>query len=478
MFPITMTWPTQVIEAVVVAVYLLLAVLVSIDVLLKKSDVRGALGWIAAAWLSPIFGSLLYYMFGINRVTRRALKLRRFEDSQVRRGSHGEVSLSSPNIATLAEVGRRVTESELIAGNAIGVLQGGDAAYDAMLKAIGEARHCIAMASYIWRDDAAGQAFSKALIDAHNRGVEVRVLLDSVGIGYFFPAALYRLKAAGIFADRFLHTWVPWRMPFLNMRNHRKLLIVDGARAFTGGMNIAAEHSHRLNRGAYVDDIHFQIDGPVARSIMDAFARDWIFTTDETLDQDYWWPQIPESGTVQARGLRSGPDADIYKIEMLAGAALSLARKRIRIVTPYFLPDQRLQFAIAQACMRGVEVDIVLPAVSDHAYMEWAMLGHLRFFKHVPANIYLSPPPFDHSKLMTMDGEWSLIGSSNWDARSFRLNFEYDLECYDPALTGALDTIIDAKIAHARKLSYPDLLSRPVPIRLRDAAARLLMPYL
>jgi len=478
MFPITITWPTHVIEAVVVAVYLLLAVLVSVDVLLKKGDVRAALGWIAAAWLSPIFGSLLYYMFGINRVTRRALRLRRLEDTQVRRSAHDGASFSSPNITTLAAVGHRITGSELVAGNRIAVLQGGDAAYDAMLKAIGEARHCIAMASYIWRDDAAGQAFSQALIDAHNRGVEVRVLLDSVGIGYFFPAGLHRLKAAGISAGRFLHTWVPWRMPFLNMRNHRKLLIVDGACAFTGGINIAAEHSRRLNRRAYIDDIHFQIDGPVARSLMDAFARDWTFTTDEMLDQDYWWPKIAENGPVQARGLRSGPDADIYKIEMLAGAALSLARKRIRIVTPYFLPDQRLQFTIAQAAMRGVEVDIVLPAVSDHAYMEWAMYGHLRFFKHVGANIYLSPAPFDHSKLMTMDGEWSLIGSSNWDARSFRLNFEYDLECYDQALTAILDAIIDAKIAGARKLDYSDLLTRPVLFRLRDAAARLLMPYL
>ncbi len=478
MFPITMTWPTQAVGAVTAAAYLLLAILVTIDVLLKKSDVRSALGWIAAAWLSPIFGSLLYYMFGINRVTRRALKLRGREGLEARRGPQGAVPVTSPNIATLAQVGRRVTESELVAGNGISVLQGGDAAYDAMLKAIGEAKRCIAMASYIYHDDAAGRAFSDALIAARDRGVEVRVLLDGVGSGYFFSAALHRLKMAGIVADRFLHTWMPWRMPFLNMRNHRKLLIVDGARAFTGGMNIAAEHSHRLNRGDYVDDIHFQIDGPVARSLMDAFAHDWTFTTDEVLDQDYWWPQIAEGGAVQARGLRSGPDADIYKIEMLVGAALTLAKKRIRIVTPYFLPDQRLQFTIAQACMRGVQVDIVLPLVSDHAYMEWAMYGHLRFFKHVAANIYLSPPPFDHSKLVTMDGEWSLIGSSNWDARSFRLNFEYDLECYDAGLNGALDAIIDAKIARARKLSYAELAARPVAIRLRDAAARLLMPYL
>jgi cardiolipin synthase A/B len=479
MFPITITWPTELIEAVIATVYILLACLVTIDVLLKKSDVRGALGWIAAAWLSPIFGSLLYYMFGINRVTRRALKLGRLEDSQAKRPPHGAQPIASPSIATLAEAGRRITESELVAGNGILVLQGGDAAYPAMLTAIGEARQCIAMASYIYRDDAAGRAFSEALIAAQARGVEVRVLLDSVGIGYFFPAPFHRLKAGGVAVARFLHTWVPWRMPFLNMRNHRKILVIDGARAFTGGMNISAEHSLRLaGHGDYVDDVHFQIDGPVARSLMDAFARDWTFTTDELLDQDCWWPPIAELGRVQARGLRSGPDADIYKIEMLAGAALTLAGKRIRIVTPYFLPDQRLQFAIAQACLRGVEVDIVLPLHSDHNYMEWAMYGHLRFFKHIAANIYLSPPPFDHSKLMTMDGEWSLIGSSNWDARSFRLNFEYDLECYDSRLTGELDAIIDAKIARAQKLSYAELAACPVPIRLRDAAARLLMPYL
>jgi len=478
MFPIATAWPIQVIETVLAIVYPLSAILVTVDVLLKKSDVRAALGWIAAAWLSPIFGALLYYLFGINRVTRRAMRLRRFDDSRNRRKPAGTKPAASPNVATLAEVGRRVTKSELVAGNGIAVLQGGDAAYDAMLRAIGEAKHCIAMASYIYRDDAAGRAFSDALIAAHNRGVEVRVLLDSVGIGYFFPAALRRLKKAGVVARRFLHTWMPWRMPFLNMRNHRKLLVVDGARAFTGGMNIAAEHSHRLNRGAYIEDIHFQVDGPVVRSLMDAFARDWSFTTEEVLDQDHWWPPIPDGGMVQARGLRSGPDADIYKIEMLAGAALTLAKKRVRIVTPYFLPDQRLQFTIAQACARGVQVDIVLPRVSDHIYMEWAMLGNLRFFNYIPADIYLSDPPFDHSKLMTMDGEWSLIGSSNWDARSFRLNFEYDLECYDASLTAALDAIIDAKIASAQALDCTRLAAKPVPYRLRDAAARLLMPYL
>jgi cardiolipin synthase len=479
MFPLTFAWPTEAIETAIVLVYLILAFSVTADVLLKKSDVRAALGWIAAAWLSPILGSLLYYMFGINRVTRRALRLKRYDESRARRGPSGTEPVASANIATLAEVGRRITGTPLVAGNRITLLEGGDEAYPAMLEAIAGAKKSIAMASYIYRDDVAGKAFTEALTAAKHRGVDVRVLLDSVGVGYVFAPALDRLRRGGIQAVRFLHTWLPWRMPFLNMRNHRKILVVDGAMAFTGGMNIDAGHSRRLaGRRGYIEDIHFKAEGPVVRSLMDAFARDWSFATEETLDDDHWWPPIAEAGPVQARGLRSGPDADLYNIELLAGAALNLARKRLRIVTPYFLPDRRLQFAIAEAGMRGVKVEIVLPEKSDHIFMEWAMTGHLRFFKHIAADVYLSSPPFDHSKLMTVDGEWSLIGSSNWDARSFRLNFEYDLECYQTDLTEKLDAIIDAKIARGRKLSYAELASRPVLIRLRDAAARLLMPYL
>ncbi len=262
------------------------------------------------------------------------------------------------------------------------------------------------------------------------------------------------------------------------MRNHRKLLVVDGRLGFVGGMNIGAENCRKDGARHAVQDIHFRIEGPAVGAAMDAFARDWSFTTGENLDDVRFWPKQEPAGPVFARGLRSGPDADIYKLEMILGGALSLARRRIRIVTPYFLPDQRLQFAIAQAVLRGVEVDIVLPARSDHFYMDWAMQAHLRFFRYIAADIHLTPPPFDHSKLVTMDGEWCLIGSSNWDDRSFRLNFEFDLECCDRDLAARLDAIIDRKIASGRRLTPEMLIARPVLIRLRDAAARLAMPYL
>ena len=254
--------------------------------------------------------------------------------------------------------------------------------------------------------------------------------------------------------------------------------MVDGAIAFMGGMNIGAENSKTLHPKDFITDVHFRVQGPVVRLVMDAFARDWSFTTGESLDEDFWWPELVPAGPVYARGLSSGPDADIYKLEMILGAALSLAKKRVRILTPYFLPDARLQFSIAQACLRGVEVEIVIPERCNYLIMDWAMRAHLRFFQNIAARIVTTPLPFDHSKLCTVDGGWCLIGSSNWDARSFRLNFEFDLECYDPELAKKLDDIIDAKTARGKILDVAALMERPVWIRLRDAAARLMMPYL
>jgi cardiolipin synthase len=477
MFPLHVAWPHPIVAALAAGLYLLLAAVVTIDILLKKSDVRSALGWIGAVWLAPIFGSMLYYLFGINRVTRRALKLGRLDDALARLPDPATPNAAA-NIALLSEVSREISQSPLTGGNALRILEGGDQAYPEMLAAIRGAKHGIAMSSYIFRNDAAGQEFADALIAAVRRGVSVRVLLDSVGIGYLHPRIYYRMKREGVVAARFLHTWLPWRMPFLNMRNHRKLLVADGSLAFLGGINIGVENYAHSAGKRRVRDVHFRVEGPAACVVMDAFARDWTFATDESLDQDFWWPKLEQRGKVFARGLRSGPDADIYKLELLLGAAITLAQKRIRIVTPYFLPDSRLQFAIAQAGLRGVEVEILLPECSDQRVMDWAMRGHLRFFRHIRASIIATPPPFDHAKLCTVDGQWSLIGSSNWDARSFRLNFEFDLEIMDQELTAKLDAMIDQRIAHGKKLTPHMLAAEPVWKRLRNAAARLLMPYL
>jgi cardiolipin synthase len=468
---------TPAVQTVLALAWLALAASVTVDVLLTRSDVRAALGWIAAAWLSPLLGGMLYFLFGINRVTRRALKLTRRNRISTW-PAQGEPPGLADNIAQLAQVSGKVIGGELSGGNHLMPLMGGDEAYPQMLAAIDGAQKCVAMASYIFRDDEAGRRFIDALVAAKARGVEVRVLLDSVGAGYLWSPVLNRLRRGGVKADRFLHTWLPWRMPFLNMRNHRKVLVVDGRHAFMGGMNIGAENCRSLRPDAHIDDVHFRVEGPAVRQMMAAFAHDWDFTTSEVLDDPMWWPALAPAGPTFVRGLSSGPDADLYKLEIMLGAALTLAQKRVRIVTPYFLPDARLQFCIAQAVLRGVKVEIVLPEKSDQHLMDWAIAAHIRFFRHVGATFSKTAPPFDHAKLATVDGQWCLIGSSNWDARSFRLNFEFDLECYGPDLTAKLDAAIDTRLARGGLVTPEDMLKRPVWKRLRDAAARLLMPYL
>ena len=178
-------------------------------------------------------------------------------------------------------------------------------------------------------------------------------------------------------------------------------------------------------------DTHFHLRGPVAGQLAEAFARDWSFVTNEELAGADWFPAIAEEGPADARVVTSGPDADIRKIEFMVLEAIACAHHTLRIKTPYFLPDERLITALALATLRGVQIDIVLPERSNHVIIDWALRANVLPLLQRGCRIWLNPPPFDHSKLMVVDDAWSLIGSANWDARSFRLNFEVGVELYD-----------------------------------------------
>jgi cardiolipin synthase len=371
----------------------------------------------------------------------------------------------------------RLTGRELTDGNSLSILQCGDEAYPEMLSAIRNARQSIALASYIFRVDDVGRAFIAELAEARSRGVEIRVLIDGIGGRYMFSPIARELKRHGIPVARFLHHWLPWRMPFLNMRSHKKILVVDGTIGFTGGINIGRENVLASEPQNPVYDVHFRVDGPVVRHIMMSFAEDWKFTTAEALEGEKWWPEFNSAGSVLGRGISSGPDESVGLLESVLATAVAAATYRLRIVTPYFLPDERLMAEIELAVLRGVEVDLILPERSDNALLDWATRADIEALA-AQAQIYLSPIPFDHAKLMTIDGQWCLVGSANWDVRSTRLNFEFSLECYNETAVGEIDRLIDMRIKKSCHLSSEELAMRSLPIRLRDAAARLLMPYL
>jgi len=448
---------------------------VTVHVLLGKRTAASAVAWIGLAWLTPLLGSCLYALLGINRVRRRASSLRRRYAPGTPLSPSWAVECSD-QLRPLNIAAGKLTQRALVGGNAVAALRGGDEAYPQMIGAIAEARYSIALSSYIFRADAAGTPFLDALASAVRRGVEVRVLIDGFGGDYFRSAAYRRLRLAGVPASRFLHSPLPWRMPLLNLRNHKKVLVVDGCRAFTGGLNLGAENVAALTPLSHIRDTHFRIEGPVVRQIVEAFADDWQFTTGERLAGEAWYPPAIAAGAIPARVVSSGPDQDIGKIEFVTLVALGCARSAVRIMTPYFLPDEQVLTALALAAMRGVTVDLILPEHSNHPSVDWASRTRLGALIEVGCRVWYHGAPFDHSKLMTVDGIWCLIGSTNWDARSFRLNFELDLEAYDPVLAASLDSLMASQ--QQRRLGTEELSARSIPVRLRDSAAHLLQPYL
>lgn len=480
-------WVQDVWPLLVSTLHLCGASWVTVDAVLRKRHVPSVIGWVGLAWLAPVLGSLFYFAFGINRIQRsgtaQALRAAWAERGGPPRNPAFEVpseafALRQPGLAGLEQLGARVTRSPLLAGNTVEPLQDGDEAFPAMLAAIRGARRSITLTTYIFDNDPTGREFLEALAAAHGRGVAVRVLIDDVGSRYTRPTMTGLLRRAGVPVAAFLPTRVPRLFRYANLRNHRKLMVVDGSVGFCGGMNIRHGHRIRANPGSPTRCMQFALAGPVVGELQEAFAVDWAFATGEQLVGEPWFVPIGPAGEVLARGVPDGPDADIDNVLHLLIGALAVARRSVRIVTPYFVPDGELLRAIRVAALRGVRVELLLPARSNLPFVDWARNPQLPFLLHSGCEVHLSGPPFDHSKLMVVDDAWCLVGSTNWDARSLRLNFEYNVEAYDAGFARRLTAIIDAKQEGATRLTLEALETRPFALKLRDGLARLLSPYL
>jgi cardiolipin synthase len=467
----------------IVAALLSLAIALgaSAHVVLHKRDVRAALGWVGFIWFAPVLGALGYLVFGVNRIRRRAVALR-LPDVRSRvpgelRPPHPPLPPEAEHLRSLVSLADGVVRKPLVAGNAVTLLPGGEAAYAAMREAISRAERSVTLCTYIFDRGEAGHAFADALRDAKARGVQVRVLIDAVGARYRWPPIYKRLRAEGIATELFLPRFTPAWLPFVNLRNHRKILVVDGRIGFTGGMNIRDDFLPAPGRPTFMD-LHARVEGPVVEHLQRAFAEDWLFTAGEELEGGAFFPPLRSAGPVLARGVPDGPDEDFETLRWILLGALACARRRVRIVTPYFLPDPGLVTAIDVAVMRGIEVDLVLPERGNLPFIQWAQTAQIWQVIERGCRVWLTPPPFDHSKLMVVDGVWTLFGSANWDPRSLRLNFELDVECFDADLAGRAEALVEGRLARARRLERSEVDARSLPVKLRDGVARLLSPYL
>jgi cardiolipin synthase A/B len=465
-----------------------LAIAVTLHAVLYKPETGTVIAWVGLAWLSPFLGPIAYFFLGINRIQRKAVTLKLGEkippesipptveeDYRLR----DELLELCPGLLGLAELGKNVTGKTILRGNSITLLCNGDDAYPEMLSEINKAEKSVLLLSYIFDSDPVGDQFLEALKAAQKRGIEVRILVDSVGSDYSKPNMVERLRREDLNVSKFLPTRKLGLFRYANMRNHRKILIVDGRVGFTGGTNIRVGHALKMNPKTPVQCAHFRLDGPVVAHLREVFAIDWAFASGEILEGDFWYPRIARSeGFVGARGVSSGPDEELDHMSVVILGAISSARSNIRVVSPYFIPDTAIVKALNVAALRGIGVDIVLPSNNNMPIVEWASVMQLQELIEKGCRVHYSAPPFDHTKLMVIDSAWSLIGSTNWDPRSLRLNFEFNVECYSKDLAIQLEDYIDEKIAGGRLLTLKQIEGRKFPVRLRDGLARLASPFL
>ncbi|MGD1087523.1 MAG: cardiolipin synthase [Verrucomicrobiota bacterium] len=460
----------------------LAALFASIHALLYKRDSRAATLWLGIIWFLPLFGPILYLALGVNRIRRRALSLgvHKTFSRQIPENLGEPQPAGAEHLKMLARVVSRVVGQPLTAGNKIQPLVNGDEAFPAMLAAMEAAKTSITLCTYIFDNDESGKKFVEALGRGVERGVAVRVLIDAAGTRYSWPPITHKLRHAKIRFAKFLPAslFTPWRVATINLRDHRKILVVDGQTAFTGGMNIRQGNVLAAKPKGPVQDLHFRVEGPLVPQLQEAFANDWAFSTGEVLDGNPWFPELSDCGNVIARAILDGPDADFDKLRLALLAALAEAQTSVQILTPYFLPDSALVTVLNLAALRGVRVDIILPAKNNLRFVHWASRAMWWQVLERGCHVWLTPPPFDHSKLMIVDGHWVLIGSANWDARSLRLNFELNVECYGRDFANEMAKVIEKKISAAHEVTLSEVDGRSLPTKLRDAVARLFSPYL
>lgn len=459
----------------------------AIHAAMTKHDVRAAIGWVAVVLFSPLLGAGFYLVAGINRIRKQRVSQQRSHTTIPQEVIHrllvdDVASVSGPQFSALKTLGDRVSDFKLLGSNSIRLLDGGDETYPAMLEAIKGAQRSIALQSYIFDHDEVGVELAQALIDAQARGVAVRVLIDAVGAKYSRPPIVHMLEKGGVQTARFMRPVIGVRLVYANLRSHRKLLVIDSTHGFTGGMNIRAGFVTAIAKESVTRDTHFQVGGPVVYQLMINFAHDWQFTTQEKLSGPEWFSTSPadfiEKGGVPLRCVPSGPDSTLESTHDMLLGALSVAQRHVRIQSPYFLPDVSLVAALATAARRGVLVDIVIPGANNLKLVNAAMMAQIDQLILTGCRVWRSSGTFDHSKLFTVDGGWSYVGSSNLDPRSLRLNFELDLEVYDRALAQQLDARIDATISSAERITIRSLMRRPFLLRLRDKIVWLASPYL
>ena len=456
-------------------------------VLMTKRDSTAAMAWCLVVLFVPLLGAALFWFFGYNRVnlTLRKRRQHRFHfrighPPRTREAAHGtHASLADPTFADLGALALKVNAFPVSHGNAVQLYHDTQQAYDAILEAVGQARHHAHLEYFIFRGDATGRRTLELLTEKARQGVQVRLLYDAMGGGFRLHRRFFRpLRQAGGKVDTFLPlSLVPLRFR-VNLRNHRKITVVDGRVAFTGGMNIGDEYLGKNAYFGYWRDTSLRLEGPAVASLQRIFTLDWDFAYGEALNGAAYFPPPQEAGDKVVQVAESGPDQETNTIRQLYFAAILAAEQRVWIASPYFIPDLALLDALRLARFRGVDVRLLTILKPDHFLSFYASRYYWKDMLDAGAKVYQYTRGMMHSKLMMVDGRWAMVGSANMDNRSLHLNFEAGCVLHSPELVVELEKAYRRDLRASVRLEEQTFNERSFWSRLAENACRLLSPTL
>lgn len=445
--------------------------------ILRRSGVSTTLAWILAIITFPIVGAAAYLMFASPSIRRAARRQRPTARGLFAGRPPSRVALGDAVAEQVVTLASRLTGLAPTAGNRVELLTSSRDAFQTIEHAVRTATRRVWAEYYIIKNDATGRRFLDLLAEKAAEGVEVRLLYDAVGSLRIDPARLRAIEEAGGHCAVFLPV-NPFRRKWsTHLRNHRKLVLVDDALGFTGGMNVGDEYSGRARRqgGRHFHDSHLAIQGPAIADLAEIFVEDWTFATDTALEIP---SPAPAAGNCIAAIVPSGPDQVHNAHGMVYFAAIASARRSVYIASPYFVPDIAMVQALLAAALRGVDVRLLVPAHNDIRLVGWAARSYYAELIGAGVRVWEYLPTMLHAKRLVIDESFGIVGSANVDIRSFRLNFELGALVVDPTFAGDLTRQFHTELRDSREVTAAMLLQIGIPARLRDGVARLFSPLL
>lgn len=448
-------------------------------IILQKREPAATLSWVLSLAMLPYIGYLIYFLLGPQKIKRQ--QLRRHQS----RSSLDTYDVYCPideNCSELAMLAQTTTGLPPASATSVQLLVDGAATYDAIVDAIAAARNHVHLEYYIFAADRTGSRIRDALVERARAGVKVRLLLDAVGCGGVKDSFFRPLVEAGGEFSWFHPTRLrPFTRPWVNMRTHRKIVVVDGRIAFTGGINVTDDQNELLNPDAY-RDLHLRIEGEVVRSIQQVFVEDWVYTSGQQR-RDFHGTRLwgtaeaHVQGGIPAQTLVSGPDSSWEPIHRMHVAAIHEARRRVWLTTPYFVPGEAARMALTSAALGGLDVRLLVPKMSDSRLVTYAARSYFDELLAAGVKVHEYGPRLMHSKSLLCDDGLAIIGSANFDHRSFRLNFEISMLFRDRSVAGTLSQLLEGEFAASEPV-HPQRHRQFWRQRLPEALARLMSPLL